>query len=229
MGYKRFALTALVPLSAFAADLTVTAGAFRFPATDYYYPNFYEEAGVRGEVAFRVGSTNNHTFRLLVAAYPMDDNIFEPSVEYAWRPPLAWRSWDITLEPAAGLTYAKLQYPTPYYPTVEHHFLPFVRLGGDARIGHHLIGPLSFDAGYRGRFLLYVGSSDFLLNAENKVERFKFIHAPTAGFSYAASPKVTLLLRGGWEFGGYYDAVFLTPDFVDKSRPYAEVGATYKF
>jgi len=29
------------------------------------------------------------------------------------------------------------------------------------------------------------------------------------------------------EFGGYYDAVFLTPDFVSKSRPYAEVGATY--
>jgi hypothetical protein len=31
-----------------AADLSVTGSAFRFNATDYYYPNFYEDAGYRG-------------------------------------------------------------------------------------------------------------------------------------------------------------------------------------
>jgi hypothetical protein len=37
-------------VSSFAADLSVTAGAFRFNATDYYFPNFYEDAGYRGGV-----------------------------------------------------------------------------------------------------------------------------------------------------------------------------------
>ncbi len=102
MRFTRFAFATLVPLSALAADLTVAVGTFRFQATDYYYPNFYEEAGVRGEVACSLGAASRHTFRLLLGAYPMDDNIFEPSAEYGWRPALAWRSWDITLEPAAG-------------------------------------------------------------------------------------------------------------------------------
>jgi hypothetical protein len=31
-----------------AAELAFTAGAFRFNATDYYFPNFYEDAGYRG-------------------------------------------------------------------------------------------------------------------------------------------------------------------------------------
>jgi hypothetical protein len=29
-----------------AANLTLAAGAFRFHAADFYYPNFYEEAGL---------------------------------------------------------------------------------------------------------------------------------------------------------------------------------------
>ena len=90
MRLKPIALIVFVPVTAAAGDLTLAVGAFRFPATDFYYPNFYVEAGARGEVAYSWGETNRKTVRLLAAAYPMDDNIFEPSLEYAWRPPLAW-------------------------------------------------------------------------------------------------------------------------------------------
>jgi hypothetical protein len=50
MAVKRLALASAVAVPGFAAaaDLSVTAGAFRFNATDYYFPGFYEEAGYRG-------------------------------------------------------------------------------------------------------------------------------------------------------------------------------------
>ncbi len=216
-----FVLTAAA--AAQAGDLTVAAGAFRFQATDYYYPNFYEEAGFRGEVAYALGETNRHTFRLLLAGYPMDDNIFEPALEYAWRPAFGWGAWDIVLEPAAGFQYTKLQYPAPYFPTVEHNFMPFVRFGGDAGVGRHLVGALSFRGCYRGRALYYLGDT-FFKNEDGKVAPFKYVHAPFAEASYAAFPKVTLLGRAGWEFGGYYDDIFLTPPDLPSSRPYFEAG-----
>jgi len=47
----RFAAAALVLVAlaapALAKDLALTGGAFYFNATDFYYPNFYDEAGFR--------------------------------------------------------------------------------------------------------------------------------------------------------------------------------------
>jgi len=37
----------ILPLTSTAAEVGLSAGLFKFPATDYYYPNFYDEARFR--------------------------------------------------------------------------------------------------------------------------------------------------------------------------------------
>jgi len=221
-------LAALGAAPALAADLTFAAGVFRFPATDYYYPNFYTEMGFRGEVAVGVGAVNRSTVRLLVAGYPMDDNIFDPAAEYAFRRKMTLWGWDVLLEPAAGFQYTKLQYPAPYYPTVTHNFMSWVRVGGDAGVGRHLVGPLALAGRYRVRALYYLGDK-FFLDDEGKVERLRLVHGPIAELAWRFNERWAALARGGWEFGGYYDAIFMTPEELLASRPYAEAGFTYAF
>ena len=68
----------------FARDLSLAGGAFYFNATDYYYPNFYDEAGFRGEVNYKPWA-NPSNLRLQCYGYPGDDNIFETIVEYGYR------------------------------------------------------------------------------------------------------------------------------------------------
>jgi len=223
-----FIFVVLTSASALAADLTVAAGIFRFPATDYYYPNFYTEMGFRGEFALGVGAVNRSTVRLLVAGYPMDDNIFDPAAEYAYRRKMTLWGWDVLLEPAAGFQYTKLQYPAPYYPTVTHNFMPWVRLGGDAGVGHHLVGPLALAGRYRVRALYYLGDK-FFINDDGDVEPWKYVHGPVAELALRLNERWTALARGGWEFGGYYDAIFMTPEELLASRPSAEAGFTYSF
>jgi len=206
-----------------AADLSVTAGAFRFNATDYYYPNFYEDAGYRGEVAYRLGEVNNHLFRFQIYGYPGDDNIFEPILEYGYNRKMSLGGWEVVARPVAGLGVVKLQYPAPYYPTIEHQYLPWLRAGYDASLGHKLFGPVFARGGDRGRFLYYLGSS-YAAFAEEKTEWY---NAPFGEVVVTVAPGWKLLGRGGIEVGGYYDDVFLPKE--SKLRPFGEAGFAYSF
>ncbi len=112
-----FSRTALIPLTlcsialtrgpVAAADLSFSFGLFKFDATDYYFPNFYAEAGFRGEIDYVPdwGGASRHNLRLQCHGYPMDDNIFEPIVEYGlrWPGPFHFGGWELELMPAARL------------------------------------------------------------------------------------------------------------------------------
>ena len=209
--------------TASAADLSLTAGLFRFNATDYYYPNFYEEAGFRGEITYAAGEVNRHLLRLQFYGYPGDDNIFEPIIEYGYNRKMSLGGWELVLRPVGGLGVVKLQYPAPYYPVVTHQYLPWLRVGYDAYIGHRIAGPLSFRAGDRGRLLYYL-SDTYGTFAEDKTE---WQNAPFGEVEIAVAPNWKLIGRGGVEVGGYYDDVFLTPD--KKLRPFGEAGVAWSF
>lgn len=45
---RRLLFPVVIIAGAHGATLTITAGVFRFEATDCYYPNFFTEAGFRG-------------------------------------------------------------------------------------------------------------------------------------------------------------------------------------
>ena len=203
--------------------LSFTAGVFRFNATDYYYPNFYEETGFRGEITYSRGDVNRHLFRLQAYSYPGDDNAFEPILEYGWNRKLSLWSLDIIARPVGGFGVVKLQYPAPYYPVVTHQYLPWLRFGYDASIGRRLFGPVSFHAGDRGRFLYYL-SDTYGTFAEDKKE---WQNSPHGELEIDVAPGWKLIGRGGVEVGGYYDDVFLTPD--KKLRPFCETGFAYSF
>jgi len=218
-----FAVLYFINAAIAAADLSFSVGAFRFKATDYYFPNFYEEAGYRAEITYSRGAVNRHTFRLRAYVYPGDDNIFEPLVEYGYNRELSLGGWELVARPIVGLAVVKLQYPAPYYPTVEHQFLPWLRAGYDASIGHNLVGPIFVRGGDRGRFLYYLASS-YTTFTEDK-DRWQ--NAPFGEVELAVAPKWRLVGRGGLEVGGYYDDVFSPKD--KKLRPFAEAGFAYSF
>jgi len=207
-----------------AGELAASAGGFRFQGTDYYYPNFYAATGVRGGVSYAVGDVNRSTVRFLAQAWPMDDNIFDPALEYAWRRKLAPAGWEILAEPTAGFGYTKLQYPRPYYWTVEWHFLPWLRGGADLGVGHRVTDSLSARVGWRGRALYYLGDWHYTL----RDDRLRFVQAPQLELRWAPQGRWAYSLELGWEFGGFYDDLFLPPSYLDTSRPYAEVGVAYR-
>jgi hypothetical protein len=218
-----YAIIFCLPTIAAAADLSISAGLFRFNATDYYYPNFYEEAGFRGEITYGLGEVNRHTFRLQIYGYPGDDNIFEPILEYGFHRKLTFGGWEVVARPVGGLGVVKLQYPAPYYPVVEHQKLPWLRVGYDASLGHKLAGSFFLRGGDRGRFLYYL-SDTYAVFAENKTA---WQNAPFGELEVSVAPGWNLIGRGGVEIGGYYDDVFLPPD--QKLRPFGEAGVAYSF
>jgi len=211
----------------YAADLTVAAGGFRFWATDYYYPNFYDEAGFRGDITFAFGGGRyRHTIRVLAAGYPMDDNVFDPAVEYGWR--LVAESStpvDVIFEPAGGFQYTKLQYPAPYYPTVEHHFLPWLRLGWDGGLGRALTSRLYLSAAFRFRLLYYLGTWHGAFAASQGGEPSQPVWGPWVESRVKINGRWAALARGGWEWDGWYEEIFLR----EKSRPYGELGVAYSW
>jgi hypothetical protein len=213
------------PINSRAAprSVSVSFGLFRFNATDYYYPNFYEEAGYRSEVAYTWGEVNVHAGRFQLYGYPGDDNIFETILEYGYHRKMTVGGWEVIARPVAGLAVVKLQYPAPYYPTVEHQYLPWLRAGYDASIGHKLTGPIFVRGGDRGRLLYYLGSS-YAGFAEDKAE---WQNGPFGEVEITVAPRWKLIGRGGVEVGGYYDDVFLTRE--KKLRPYGEAGFGYAF
>jgi hypothetical protein len=209
--------------SAVAGTLTGAVGVFKFEATDYYFPNFYDEAGFRGDFDYAFGAHLRHNLRLQCYGYPGDDNIFETIIEYGFHKPLAWRGFDLIARPVAGYGVAKAQYPFPYYHKVEHQFVPWLRLGYDAYVGHKVVGPLSAYVGDRGRLLVYAGPSF----APFVDDRFVWQNAPGVELRLRVNDRWTLLGRGGVEVGGYYDKIFLTPSYLPSARPYGEVGACW--
>ena len=212
-----------MPTFAAAADVSFTAGLFRFNATDYYYPNFYLDAGYRGEITYAVGDVNRHTFRLQIYGYPGDDNIFETITEYGYNRKMSLGGWELVARPVGGLGVVKLQYPAPYYPVVTHQYLPWLRLGYDASIGHKLAGPIFVRGGDRGRLLYYL-SGDYAAFQDDKTA---WQNAPFGELEVAVAPGWKLLGRGGLEIGGYYNDVFYPPD--KKLRPFGEAGVAWSF
>ena len=219
-------LTSVLGTNALARDLTATGGAFYFNATDYYYPNFYDEAGFRAEFDYKAWA-NPSSLRLQFYGYPGDDNGFETIVEYDYGFRLHAGGFAFGLTPTAGLGVLKLQYPAPYYPEVTHQFLPWLRLGGEAGVGRHVLGPISLRGAYRLRLLYYFGSSYGAFDAESGGDPWELVHMPYGEVAVKLSESWTALGRGGVEAGGWYDTVFITPD--KKLRPFGEVGFTHAF
>ena len=205
---------------ALSKDLALTGGAFRFNATDYYYPNFYDEAGFRGEINYEPWAKSS--FRLQFYGYPGDDNIFETIAEYGYAFGIKPAGWELSAMPVAGAAIAKFQYPAPYYPVVTHQYLPWIRGGADVSIGHNVVGPVSLRGCYRFRALYYPGSSYAAFLPENGGTRTKLLHAPFGEVTVKVNDRWRLIGRGGCEWGGYYDDVFLPKE--KKARPYGEVG-----
>ncbi len=205
----------------FAADLSLTGGAFYFNATDYYYPNFYDEAGFRGEINYRPWA-NPSAFRLQCYGYPGDDNIFETIAEYGYGFELKPAGWELTAMPVAGAAVAKFQYPAPYYPTITHEYLPWLRGGVDLGVGRNVVGPIALRAAYRFRVLYYVADEYAAFLPENGGSPTKLLHTPFGEVEVKVNDRWRLIGRGGCEWGGYYDDVFLPKE--KKARPYGEVG-----
>jgi hypothetical protein len=220
---KAIVIYCFIPSAIFAAESPFSVGFFRFNATDYYNPYFYGEAGLRGEVSYATGEVNNHLLRLQLYAYPGDDNIFEPVAEYGYNRKLSFWGFDLVARPVAGVGFVKLQYPAPYYPAVTHQYLPWLRVGYDALIGHGITEDLSFAVGDRGRVLYYLGETYGTFAGD----RTAWQNAPFGAFEFAVKTNWKLIRRSGVEIGGYYDDVFLNPG--KKLRPFAEAGVGWFF
>ncbi len=204
----------LSTVPAFPAELGLSFGLFKFPATDYYYPNFYDEAGFRGEITFQKVGWLGFFGRLQSYGYPMDDNVFENIAEFGITP--QYKSGRIRLyaRPIIGYGLVRLQYPAPYYPTVDKTYLNFARLGYDAGLSVGL-GRFSVGAGHRGRWLLNL--------ADNFYDRDTALWAMEGEFGVRLSERWRTSVRGGAEFEGYYEKIFLK----ENVRPYFEMGVYY--
>ncbi len=215
-------LTLCACASASGRGLTFTAGAFKFNATDYYYPIFYDEAGFRGAFDFAPSSVQAHNLRLQFYVYPGDDNIFETIVEYGYVFDMPFKEAVFEVMPAAGVAMTKFQYPLPYYLHVEHVYSRWLRAGADVKVGHNFMGPSSLSAGYAFRALYYDASRIAAFDAAQGGEPLRYVHSPFGEFRYALNDAWALVGRGGVEWGGYYDAVFMNTE--EKARPFGEVG-----
>ena len=207
--------------AAAAKDLTFVGGAFKFNATDYYYPNFYDEAGFRGELYYFPWN-ERHGLRAQFYGYPGDDNIFETVFEYDFNWELNGAGFHIGLVPTGGLGIAKFQYPAPYYPTVTHQYVPWLRGGGEASVAHGLVGPVDLRGAFRFRALYQFTQNYGAFEKDKGGDPLELLYAPYGEVAIRLDDGWRMIGRGGVEVGGYYDTVFLTPD--EKNRPYGEVG-----
>jgi hypothetical protein len=203
-----------ISVSAIAAEVGLSFGLFKFPATDYYYPNFYDEAGFRGEITFQKEGWYGFFVRLQSYGYPMDDNIFENIMELGLTQRYTSDAGSVYVRPLIGYGLVRLQYPAPYYPTVDKHYLNFARLGYDA--GYSVkFGLLSVGANNRARWLVNVGS--------NFSDRNTVLWVMEGEVGIRLSSRWRTSIRGGAEFDGYYEKVFLKKNV----RPYFETGIYY--
>jgi hypothetical protein len=199
---------------AFSAEVGLSFGLFKFPATDYYYPNFYNEAGFRGEITFQKEGWRGFFVRLQSYGYPMDDNIFENIAELGLTQRYVSEAGSVYVRPLIGYGLVRLQYPAPYYPTVDKHYLNFARLGYDA--GYSIrFGRFSVGANNRARWLINVESNFF--------DRNTVLWAMEGEVGIRLSNRWRTSVRGGAEFDGHYEKIFLKKNV----RPYFETGIYY--
>jgi hypothetical protein len=204
-------LPSLVP----AAEVGLSAGSFHFPATDYYYPNFYDEAGLRGEIAFQKEGWGGFFVRLQSYGYPMDDNIFENILELGLTRRYETEAGSVYMRPITGYGLVRLQYPAPYYRSVDKTYLNLARVGYDA--GYSInIGRFAVGANNRGRWLVNVESNFF--------DRNTVLWAFDAEIGFRLSGRWRTSVRGGAELDGYYEKIFLR----ENVRPYVEAGIYYR-
>jgi hypothetical protein len=204
----------LSSVPAFPAELGLSFGLFKFPATDYYYPNFYDEAGFRGEITFQKVGWLGFFVRLQSYGYPMDDNIFENIAEFGITRRYESGKGAFYARPVIGYGLVRFQYPAPYYPTVDKHYLNFARLGYDA--GYSIgFGRFNAAANNRGRWLINVES--------NFYDRNTALWALEGEIGFRLSERWRTSVRGGAEFEGYYEKIFLK----ENVRPYFETGIYY--
>jgi hypothetical protein len=206
-----------------AADWTVSAGAFYFNATDYYYPNFYDAIGFRGEIDYAPSPEGPSAARLQFYGYPGDDNIFEGILEYRYVFRLVSSGWRFRVGPAGGLGITKFRYPVPYFPIVNHQYMGWWRFGYDVTFGRAWGETFSWAVGDRGR-LLFAGAGGTYTLVHN---RLHWQNAPFLELAWRPPAPPVFFVRGGLEVGGYYDDVFLPKD--KKLRPYGEAGFAYAF
>ncbi len=218
---------ALISTGTYAGEIGFSAGIFKFNATDFYYPNFYDEIGLRSEINYDSGEKGGSSFRFLFYAYPGDDNIAEFDLEYSYGLRYLPGNWSFKIAQAGGVGLSKLQYPAPYFPTVTHQYLLWARIGGDASINRSFFGRLAVGGGYRFRVLYYMGSDYGAFVSDDGGNPMQILHSPYANLNIGITDAWTITGRGGLEYGGYYDAVFLTPD--EKLRPFVDVGFIYSW
>jgi hypothetical protein len=208
-----FIFLSTVPV--FPTELGLSFGLFRFPATDYYYPNFYDEAGFRGEITFQKVGWLGFFGRLQSYAYPMDDNIFENIAEVGFTQRYTSDAGSVYVRPIIGYGLVRLQYPAPYYPTVNKYYLNLARLGYDA--GYSIrFGRFSVGVNNRGRWLINVRSDFYDRNTA------LWVFEGEIGLRLSEGWRTSF--RGGAELDGYYEKIFLK----DNVRPYVEAGIYYR-
>jgi hypothetical protein len=202
----------ILSLSSFAsaAELGLSFGFFRFPATDYYYPNFYDEAGFRGEITFQKEDWRGLFVRLQSYGYPMDDNIFENMLELGSTQRYELGAGSVYVRPIFGYGFPRFQYVAPYFIGADM-YLHFIRLGYDAGYSINL-GRFSVGVNNRGRWLINIGSKFY--------DRNTALWAFEGEIGLRLSGRWRTSFRGGAEFDGYYEKIFLKDDV----RPYVEAG-----
>ncbi|MCP4231611.1 MAG: hypothetical protein GY771_15885 [bacterium] len=209
-------LTSVIPASAFPWG--VSGGLFRFPATDYYYPNFYDDAGYRGDLYMHLRADKPIYIPLKgrVYGYPGDDNVFEYCLESG--PGFRFgegSNLTVRAEPLLGMGRMKLQYPAPYYPVVTHTYINFVRAGYDANVMRHF-GRFALGGNLRYRYLYNIEKNFF--------DRHTHVVELNGEIDYRWSEALRFSFVGGVEVGGWYPKIFFDRGNV---RPYFEVGAHF--
>jgi hypothetical protein len=211
---KAVLLFLAISLPTSAAEFGLHFGLFKFPATDFYYPNFYDETGIRGEITFQKVGWWGFFGRLQSYGYPMDDNIFENIAEVGITPRYESGKGAFYVRSVIGYGLVRLQYPAPYYPTVNKNYLNLARLGYD--VGYSIgFGRFSVGANNRGRWLINL--------VNNFYDRNTVLWALEGEVGLRLSERWRTSVRGGAEFYGYYEKIFLK----DNVRPYFEAGIFY--
>ena len=206
----------VIPSSAFPWG--ISGGLFRFQATDYYYPNFYDDAGYRGELYMHLRA--DKPFYIPVKAriygYPGDDNVFEYCPEFGLGIKFG-EGTNLTAraEPLLGYGRMKLQYPAPYFPVVTHTYLAFVRVGYDVGFLRHF-GRFGIGGNVRYRYLWKI--------EDNCNDRHTHVVEVNGEVDYRWSDNLRFSFVGGIESGGWYEKIFLRGN----NRPYFELGVHFE-
>ncbi len=212
---RLFLLLIVLYIPALALPWGISAGLFHFPATDYYYPNFYDDAGYRGDLYMHLRADKPIYISLKgrIYGYPGDDNVFEYCPEFG----LGFRfgvgsNLTATAEPLLGYGRIKLQYPAPYYPVVTHTYVNFIRVGYDVGVKRP-VGRWDLGGNVRYRYLFNI--------EKNFYPRHTHVAELNGEIGYRLWETLRVSFIGGVEVGGWYPVIFFDRG---NARPYFEFG-----